>query len=71
MEHLDVLGSSPRKSSGMVCGLGRVFSDGLDAALLSPVPGTAFGNHWPKGDSQDRVYPKSPQSVRVAKTYLG
>lgn len=65
------LDSSPRRSSGIVCGLGRVFSDGSDATLLSLLHRTAFENRWPKGDGQNKVYPKSPQSVRVTKIYFG
>lgn len=71
MENTDVLGSHTRKSSRIGHGLGKVISGVMDAALLALVHGTSFRNHWLKGESQDRVYLKSPCSASVTKTHFG
>lgn len=37
----------------------------MDATLVGLVCGTASGNHWPIGDSQDRVYMKRAHRAKV------
>lgn len=71
MENTDVLGSHPRKFSRIGHGLGKVILGVMDAALLALFHGTSFRNYWLKGESQYKVYLKSPRSASVAKTHFG
>ena len=56
--------TGPDEENTNVCGLGKVLSGDVDAALVAPVHGTAFGNHWPTGESRNRVYLKSHHNAR-------
>ena len=62
----------PDEENMDVCGLGRVLSGDVDAALVAPVHGSAFGNHWPTGESNNRVYLKSHHDPHfVSHTMMG
>lgn len=59
MESAAVLGSSPRKPSGIGVWCGGAYAGDRDAALPALVCGSPSGNHWPKGEPP--LVPLSPR----------